>query len=324
MKLEGAVRSRAKAGTDVAQPDVAILLCTYNGQKYLAEQLDSIDSQSYPNWQLWVSDDGSKDGTHEILETYQKHWPPGRLSIHEGPGQGFAANFLSLTCKADIHADHYAYADQDDIWDTDKLTKAVSWLETIPDDVPALYCSRTRLVDANNHEIGLSPLFHRPPSFANALTQNIAGGNTMVFNHAARMALSEIEDINTIVTHDWWAYLVVTGCGGQVFYDKYPTLRYRQHEENLVGMNATLPARFKRICMLWQGRFSNWSDSNIVALSKLRNKLTSENRQTLDFFTQARQMSLFPRLILLKRSGVYRQTLMGNLGLVLAAVLGKI
>ena len=305
-------------------PKVAILLCTYHGQHYLAEQLDSFQAQSHSNWEVWASDDGSEDDTHAILEAYQQKWPTGRLSIHFGPAEGFAANFLSLTCKANIEADYYAYSDQDDVWESDKLERAVRWLETVFPNIPALYCSRTRLVDAENNEIGLSPLFSKPPSFANALMQNIGGGNTMVFNNAARALLREAGEATPVITHDWWAYMVVTGCGGKVFYDSYPSLRYRQHDGNLVGMNTTWAARFKRIRMLWEGRFRNWNDSNIAGLRKLQQKLTPENRETLERFANARQMSLVPRLLHLRRSGIYRQTLFGNLGLVAAAIFGKI
>lgn len=312
------------ADEGVKEPKVAILLCTCHGQHYLAEQLDSFQAQSHSNWEVWASDDGSEDDTHAILEAYRQKWPAGRLSIDFGPAEGFAANFLSLTCKASIEADYYAYSDQDDVWESDKLERAVRWLEIVPENIPALYCSRTRLVDAENNEIGLSPLFSKPPSFANALMQNIGGGNTMVFNNAARGLLREAGEATPLITHDWWAYMVVTGCGGKVFYDSYPSLRYRQHDGNLVGMNATWAARFKRIRMLWEGRFKNWSDSNIAGLRKLQHKLTPENQDTLERFANARQMSLIPRLLHLKRSGIYRQTLFGNLGLIAAAIFGKI
>lgn len=303
---------------------VAILLCTYHGQHYLAEQLDSFAAQTYANWEVRTSDDGSQDKTRSILEAYKQKWPAGRLHVSAGPAQGFAANFLSLTCNASIEADFYAYSDQDDIWDADKLARAVQWLESVPAEVPALYCSRTQLVDADNNEIGVSPLFTKTPSFANALMQNIGGGNTMVFNNAARDLLREAGESKSVITHDWWAYMVVTGCGGRVFYDRKPTLRYRQHGGNLVGTNADWAARLRRIRMLFQGRFKHWNDSNISALSTLEHRLTPENREILQCFAKARGMSLIPRLIYLKRSGIYRQTLLGNIGLVAAAILGKI
>lgn len=102
-------------------PEVAILLCTYHGQRYLPEQLASFEVQSHSNWKVWASDDGSEDGTHAILDAYSRKWPEGRLSICSGPSEGFAANFISLTCKDSIQADFYAYSDQDDIWNVNKL-----------------------------------------------------------------------------------------------------------------------------------------------------------------------------------------------------------
>lgn len=303
---------------------VAILLCTWHGQHFLAEQLDSFDRQSHGNWEVWASDDGSEDDTHEILAAYQVKWKAGRLSVHSGPAEGFVANFLSLTCNADIDSDFYAYSDQDDIWEADKLERAVRWLKTVPTNIPALYCTRTRLVDADNNEIGLSPLFSKPPGFGNALMQNIAGGNTMVFNKAARELLCQAGQNVPVVIHDWWVYLVVTGCGGQVFYDSSPSLRYRQHDNNMIGINLSWVARLKRLVMLGQGCFRQWNDGNIAALRTLWKYLTPENREILEKFEQARRMNLIPRLFYLKRCGIYRQTFLGDLGLIAAAIFKKI
>jgi len=146
----------------------------------------------------------------------------------------------------------------------------------------------------------------------------------MVFNNSARALLRETEGNTPIVSHDWWAYMVVTGCGGKVFYDCKPTLRYRLHAANLVGANFSWPARLRRLRMLWQGRFRNWNDSNIAALRKLESKLTPENRIILERFAKARQMSLVFRLINLKRSGIHRQTILGNVGLTVAAIFRRL
>lgn len=309
---------------DDALPKVAILLCTYHGQHFLADQLDSIERQTHPKWELWVSDDGSEDDTHVILERYRARWGAQRMSIHNGPAEGFVCNFLSLTCKADIQADCYAYSDQDDIWEVDKLQRALDWLRSIPSDVPALYCSRTRLVDAENRDLGLSPLFSRPPSFGNALVQNIGGANTMVFNEAARRLLREAGENIEVVSHDSWAYMVVTGCGGRVMYDAYPSLRYRQHGSNAVGTNSTWAARRLRMSMLWRGHLRTWNERHLVALQRLQRRLTPESRETLELLAGARKRSLIPRLVYLKKSGIHRQTLMGNLGLLAAAIFKKI
>lgn len=306
------------------QPNVAILLCTMQGRHYLREQLESILIQTHASWSIWASDDGSSDGTHAILDEYQSRLGKSRLSIGLGPAQGYVANFLSQTCNTKINADYYAYADQDDIWEADKLASALEWLQTVPGHVPALYCARTRNVDSNNQHIGFSPVFAKPPNFANALVQSIGGGNTMVFNHAAcqllRIAGSDVQ----VASHDWWAYLVVSGCGGKVFYDPQPSVRYRQHDNNLIGTNNNWTARLVRAGMLCRGRFSNWSDQNLVALQRIHMHLTYENQRRLDEFSKARQSSFFARMAGMKRSGVYRQTLFGNLGLIAAVVLNKI
>lgn len=306
------------------QPQVAVLLCTYNGQQYLEELLDSLAHQTHSHWEVWASDDGSTDRTLSILKAYQQRWPGGRLSVIRGREKGFVANFLSVACNVETEAKYFAFSDQDDIWDADKLERAVHWLQSVPDDIPALYCSRTRLIDSKNQEIGLSPLFSRPPSFANALMQNIGGGNTMVFNRAVRTLLQEAGEDLSVVMHDWWVYLVTSACGGRVYYDQQPSVGYRQHDANLVGSNSSWLARFGRIRMYWQGCFRNWSDRNIDALYRLHHRLTPENRAILESFSQSREAGLVERLIQLRASGLYRQTWWGNVGLFAAVVFKKI
>jgi glycosyltransferase involved in cell wall biosynthesis len=308
----------------VGLPQVAILLCTYDGQGYLRDQLDSFTRQTYSNWRVFASDDYSNDATHLILKDYQSEWGIERLSLRSGPAQGCTANFLSLICSSEIRSEYYAFSDQDDIWEADKLERAMAWFQTLPADKPALYCSRTRLVNADNQEIGLSPLFLKEPGFANALAQNIGGGNTMILNHAARELLAEASKDVDVVLHDWWAYIVVSGCGGEVFYDSYPALRYRQHDANLVGSGGGWYARTERIRKLWQGQWKEWNDKHLAALGIIRSRLTPENKKILDQFSSARKSSLVPRVVGIGRCGLYRQTRWGSLGLIAAAIFNKL
>lgn len=303
---------------------VAILLCTMQGQHYLREQLDSIVRQTHTNWSIWASDDGSDDDTHAILGEYQARLGGSRLSIHSGPAEGFVANFLSLVCNASINADYYAFSDQDDVWNADKLKRAVDRLSIVPGQTPALYCSRTCYVDANNQAIGASPLFTRPPAFANALVQSIAGGNTMVLNDAARNLLRQAGADASVASHDWWAYMVISGCGGDIFYDSEPTLRYRQHADNLVGANIRWTGRILRLYQLLHGRFRVWNEKNLAALQRMRPHLTPENQRRLDEFERARSGHLPARLLAFKRSGAHRQTSLDNVSLILAVVLKKL
>ena len=136
---------QATALLNTPDPKVAILMCTYNGEKYLVEQLESIAAQTHQNWAVYVSDDGSSDSTNQILSKYQDKWGKCRLFIQRGPSKGFAANFLSLVTNSKIHADFYAYSDQDDIFETNKLERAIKSLKENSLQIPSLYCSRTIL-----------------------------------------------------------------------------------------------------------------------------------------------------------------------------------
>lgn len=303
---------------------VAVLMCTYNGQEYLAEQLQSLESQGHRNWLMAVSDDGSSDDTMAILKDYQERWGGNKLLLLNGPRQGYAKNFMSLTCANVFEADFFAWADQDDIWCNNKLASALEWLESVPADVPALYCSRTELVSEDGSSLGYSPLFDRSPSFANALVQNIGGGNTMVFNRAARELLRQAAVHCDVVSHDWMAYLLVTGAGGNVYYDSNPLVLYRQHDSNCLGSNNTMADRLVRMRYVIAGRFKGWNEKNITALDTLKSHLNGHSRQTLEHFKTARVQPLVRRLIELKRCGIYRQTLFGNFGLIVAALLKRV
>ncbi|TDO10653.1 glycosyltransferase family 2 protein [Halomonas ventosae] len=313
--------SPSLASAPPAHWHVAILLCTYQGEAYLAEQLDSIAAQTHPHWTLWVSDDGSSDGTTRILEHYQRRWGRQRLRLRLGPQRGFAANFNSLLADADIQADAFALADQDDIWHADKLARAVAWLATAAAEAPSLYAARTRLVDAKGFPIGLSPPC-RAPGFANALVQNIASGNTMVLNAAARRRLVEA-GLPEVGLHDWWCYLWISGIGGLVYFDPDPCLDYRQHGGNQIGMRAGWSSIWPRVKRLWQGQHRQHLDSQLNALQARQAWLTPSHRQQLQCFQAARRQRALARLYGFWRAGVYRQSRLGQWALYVAAILNK-
>ena len=317
--LRGTPQHKATANS------VAILLCTYNGAKFLEQQLQSIKHQNHKNWQIWVSDDGSTDATLDVVRRFQRLLPTGTLLVKAGPGKGSTKNFLSLACDRQITARWYAFCDQDDIWEKDKLTRATRWLEGVPVGTPALYCSRTRLVNELGHQIGYSPLFTKAPNFKNALLQNIANGNTMVFNQAAMDLLREAGANLEVVIHDWWLYLVVTSCGGKVFYDAQPSIRYRQHASNLIGANDRVRQRLSRLKSLWNGNYKIWNHTNIRSLRNISARITPDNLKVLNHFCAARELTNpLSRLTTLRQLGLYRQTLGGNLSLILGTLLGKI
>lgn len=313
-----------RAGAANERADVAILMCTYNGAAYLHEQLESFESQSLQGWTLYVSDDSSTDATRSILGEYQRRWGVRKLVMFDGPCQGFGKNFISLLRRPEVQARYYAFSDQDDVWFSDKLERSVNRLDAVPEQTPALYCSRTRLIDATGKVIGLSPLFSRPPSFRNALVQSLAGANTMLVNNAARELLLRVPEDATIVAHDWLTYIIVTACGGQAIYDAEPTLDYRQHGGNLIGANASFTDRITRVRKMLSGRFVEWNDINIQILKAISAYTTDDAGIALRHFEAGRHRPLPCRLRELHRSGVYRQTFAGRISLLLAACVGRI
>jgi len=303
---------------------VAILMCTHNGERFIGAQLDSIAKQTHRQWKLLVSDDGSSDRTIEIVREFASRYPAGQVLLFQGPSQGFAKNFLSLLYRPELDCALIAFADQDDVWLPNKLSQAVSIMHKFGEGTPALYAARTCFVDEQGAVLGESTLFMQPPSFANALVQSIGGGNTMMINRAALDLLYAASQEINIVSHDWWMYIVISAMGGVVHYDPFPLVLYRQHAGNLMGMNTTLAQRARRVAMLIAGSFRNWNERNIAALLPLRLQMPEGTRAIFDAFCSARKKGLIERVHLMRQAGIYRQTLLGNLGLWFAVFTNRI
>lgn len=302
---------------------LTVLMATWNGARFLDRQLDSIEAQDWPEIDLVISDDGSTDATRDVLAARQRSWSKGRIEVVDGPGAGFAENFRSLVARDYPGADYIAFSDQDDVWLLDKCRTAIAQLSR-SGDRPALFSSRTQIISEAGTMLGLSPDFARPPSFANALVQSIAGGNTMVLNRAAQRLIAEGARRTGFVSHDWFCYLMVSGTGGDVTFCRDPLVQYRQHGENLVGANTGWRARAERLAAALGGRFTRWNLANLAAMDAVADLLTPDARETMAAFRAARTAPLPHRLALLRQSGVYRQTRFGQLSLGLAAVLGKL
>jgi len=301
---------------------VAVLLCTHNGARFLHEQLESFTKQTHTNWHLYVYDDGSSDNTRGIIEEYKKS-VNNRVVFIPTQHKNFAKNFLSAVCSTDGDYDFWAFSDQDDIWEPFKLERAVTNLNQ-SNTGANLYCTRTGLIDNGGKFIGLSTLFIKIPSFKNAIVQSIAGGNTMVFNKAARDLIVTAGSEIDIVSHDWWIYQLISGSGGNVFYDPVPSLLYRQHEGNLMGSNNGIYAKISRLIMLLNGQFKDWNDRNISALTNVRFILSTESQHILDEFVALRKMGMIKRMVTFYRSGIYRQTFLGNVGLLAGILLDRV
>lgn len=305
------------------QPNLAVILGYYDSLQFLNEQLQSIFAQDFQNFEVFIFDDGSPHALaidDLILNPEQQSKTH---IIRRDVNQGFAINFMKGLSFTGPGFDYYAFSDQDDLWLSDKLTRAIKALENFPDLEPVLYCGRSIIT---NHDgcvdNGLSPLFERPPSFANALVQSIAGGNTMLFNNKARSVILST-DYDLVVSHDWWAYLAVTAVGGRVIYDPEPCLKYRQHNANLVGSNKGWESIMVRVIKLLTGKFRDQIEGNFNALNAMTIPLTSESRKTLNEFRRLRKAHWVRRIFQAFSTKVHRQTMLGQFGLIIGLMLKR-
>lgn len=305
-------------------PSVAILMCTYNGEDFLEEQLDSIEDQDYKNWTLYVNDDGSKDATLDILKAYQKKWGAKKLLIRKGPRKGFAQNFLQIICDKKINADLYFLGDQDDVWMPHKISRTIKKTSKLSPSATFLYCARTTYVSSDTKKIlGQSELFSKPPSFKNALVQSIAGGNTMAFNNKLKDVVVKFKAAK-IISHDWWLYMLNELIGGVTLYDHKSTIFYRQHDGSLIGNNTTLLAKIKRLYMLLKGIYRDYNSCHLDIFNTINISSTKENLYVIDRFSILRDGPLLDRIKILSELGLYRQTWDTHLGLYLGAITHKL
>lgn len=309
---------------ETARSHVAILMAVFNGARFLQAQLDSLEAQTHRDWSLHVSDDGSSDDSLALIRDFAER--TGRaVTIRQGPSQGYARNFLSLLDATPAEADFVAFCDQDDVWLPEKLSRALDALSQQPADRPALYGTRFWIWFAETGTRRLSQPRPRPTVFRNALAQNFAGGNTMVFNRAAlAVAIRTRSAAAGVVSHDWWLYQIVTGVGGVAIHDPEPTILYRQHRSNQIGANDGTRARMVRLRQVLAGRYAQWNASNIAALRAVERDLTDDNRAVLALFEGLRRRGPLGRLSGLHRSGVYRQSLHGTIALWIAAILRRL
>ena len=213
---------------------VQILMSTYNGEEYIREQLDSILSQSYPDVDILIRDDGSDDDTFVILKEYEERHQ--NVRAYQGENLGVNKSFFELLRESNTEAAYIGFCDQDDYWLPEKIEKAVKQLERIQE--PALYFGAKTLVNQNLEPLGSQQNSHVKPGFGNAVVESICSGCTTLMNR-------ELADIirgrlpENVIHHDWWCYMAATYLGS-VYYDENSYIYYRQHKHNEVGASGSV------------------------------------------------------------------------------------
>lgn len=295
---------------------VQVLLSTYNGVEYLEPQLDSLLAQDYHDVEILIRDDGSSDATPSIIQEYAQANSNIKLWLEDNIG--VMSSFFRLLQLSSPEADVFAFCDQDDVWQKNKVSRTVEIISQGSSDSPRLYCSRTTLVDEGLNVIGYSDAPKRGLSFNNALVQNVVTGCTLAINNDARkLILKELPSPDRVPIHDWWMYLVISALG-EVMYDAESGILYRQHSSNVIGDNTRnwifrgnhVLTRDHMMCVR-QAREFERIHGDALSLSK---------RRILDRFMNYRDQ-FFKRARYALSGDVYRHTILDNLVLKVLIVL---
>ncbi len=308
---------------------IGILMATYNGEKYISEQIDSILNQTYKNWQLLIHDDGSSDRTVEIVKEYIKTYPEKILLIEDGIKCGGAKeNFAHLmqTVKDNFSFDYIMFSDQDDVWLPNKIEVSLKKIKQLEikwgKDIPLLVYTDLKVVDKNLKLINKSLWKYQKvdPShntLNRILLQNIVTGCTMLINRKALDLSLPIPE--KAVMHDWWIALVVS-VFGKMDYLNIPTVLYRQHGRNDIG--AKNWGYFEALKRIFKREEINKFKKNLVDtiwqaeefLNTYNEKLDKDIRRILQIYSNILNYPNFIRLFYIFKYRLFKNGFLRNLG----------
>lgn len=282
---------------------IGILVSTYNGEKYIEQQLDSLVQQSYKDFFVFIRDDGSQDSTVEILEKYCEKYD--NFSYVAGCNVGYSKSFMELLKNSPL-CDFYAFCDQDDFWEKDKLCNFLEKndLESIQ---PSLYYSNYYVCDESlniitNGTINLNPRIN------NIILQCPSNGMTMIINTAMRdMIIKDLPD--TTYGHDWWICLVAVSFG-KIIVDERPTVRWRRLDNSLTGKEYTgLSKQFLRLRKIFGGNRFNKTQKQILEFNRIYGELLEEDKKKLLnlFIDDEEVMFKYFKKIMYKKSYSFRK-----------------
>lgn len=298
---------------------VQIIMATYNGEKFLEEQLDSLLAQTWADIRVEVCDDGSVDQTCEIVERYVQK--DSRISIHRNEkNKGYVRNFLEGMQRSET--EYIMFCDQDDIWDQDKVEvtlHAMEQAEKANADMPVLVFTDAVNFDSDTgEEQGRfhhnSHLNTKKVDSAHLFMENKVIGCTVMVNRAILPYLTEIP--KEIRVHDWWLALICSHFGQIVYLDR-PTLRYRQHSGNMIGgssFGSYVKDRLAGIQNQREALRSSYQQGQAF-LSLYGDRMTQEQRETAQKFAVLAGTGWFKRRWNMMKYGFTKSGLVRNIGL---------
>ncbi|HEM3617862.1 TPA: glycosyltransferase family 2 protein [Streptococcus suis] len=284
---------------------VNILMSTYNGQQFLAEQIRSIQDQSYTDWTLFIRDDGSSDNTKEILKDFERQ--DSRIHLidnDKSDNLGVIKSFHKLVNHD--RADYYFFSDQDDVWLPNKLELSLKEAQNYLADLPLMVYMDLKVVNQDleimTESMVKSQSHHANTELVQELTENTVTGGVAMINHALAEMWQETDDI---LMHDWYLALLASAFGNLVFIDQ-PGELYRQHSDNVLGAR-TLSKRFKkwiRPHILFAVYWDLIKNSQKQARHLLQMPLSQSNRELIEAFVTIMDKPMLERFRILRKYGL--------------------
>ncbi|MGC1373944.1 MAG: glycosyltransferase family 2 protein [Candidatus Sulfotelmatobacter sp.] len=304
------------------EPEIEVLMATWNGARYVEGQLDSLFSQTTQNFRLVVRDDGSSDSTLCIVERYKARYPD-RVAIRKNPSRQGPCRTFSLLAEESV-APYVAFCDQDDVWRPDKLELSVSAIKAIEAErgaeTPVLAFSDMEIVDDGSQVIAPSlwRLGHINPDRATLgamLVQNLVTGCTVLANRSLILKGSPIPE--GAVMHDTWLGLTAV-VFGVVHPLRETTVQYRQHGGNAIGAgrgwrSGSLLKRLRHD-QAFKDRIEASRRQAQVFTSRYGNELTKQQNDTLAIWSHSRNLPVLLRHWTLHRNGLRGTTFFNHLG----------
>lgn len=264
------------------KPKVQIFLSTYNGEKYISEQIESLLEQKEVRVSILVRDDGSSDKTIQILNRYQQL---GKIVYYQGKNLGYSKSFLNLVGQ-NVKADYYAFCDQDDVWLPNKLAMAIKWLDTISRDFinqkPVLYTSALQRVDENLNKMDLQEFSHLRLTLGAEFTRHRLAGCSFVFNESLRSLLKQSSHIDDLTcSHDKLATILCIACGGKILFDHNSYILFRRHGSNASGDGLKIKEKFQKELKFFFNGCSNAAQLSHQILQEYKEELDGRSYEFL-------------------------------------------
>jgi glycosyltransferase involved in cell wall biosynthesis len=301
--------------------EIDVLLATWNGERFIEEQLESLFRQTFQNFRLIVRDDASNDSTLDVIERYRSRYP-GRVAVHINPCRRGPCRTFSLLAEDSV-APYVAFCDQDDIWRDDKLEISIATAKSMEAEhnvhTPVLVFSDVTLVGQENQTLAPSMwrMMHVNPrraTLGSLLVQNLVSGCTVLANRSLLLRAMPVPE--GAVMHDCWLGLVAAAFG--LLHPLYEaTVRYRQHHGNAIGAGDGWSTADALKRMRGDQRFKDGVDASRrqsqAFATRYANQLTVQQKATLQAWSDSRGLPAGVRQWTLYRHGLRRTSLLNNL-----------